>query len=197
MDRAFSSKIATDESMLPSLALGESSPATPLTTPTLGRSSPRGAVQGLQIAPDGDVWMGPRRRGLALPAPGGRAGFADAFLPCPGVAGTVAGDALGRCLVAPGCGAVRSGRCHVRGRAFLSIWMGDHAGCATIPSETCGLLLTMVSGGNIAVLTDRHPPRLEAPRPAVRINSAGSWQGAVTDDAWLCLGGSRSLRPAR
>ena len=85
-----------------------------------------GRVQGLQIAPDGDLWMARDDEILRYPRQGGEPVSRTPSFLVQGVAGTVAGDALGRCLVRRvRCRA--SGRRHVRGCAGLPIQVGDYA----------------------------------------------------------------------
>lgn len=146
-----------------------------------------GHVAGLQIAPDGDAWLALDSQVLRYPRQGGEpVSRTPSFLPqeTPGsLLATRWGD-----VWCAGCGAVRRGDALFESAPFSPPgWQ-----IAPVCDDPFGNVWAVAEDGqrrDIAVLTTRHPhgwQRLDLPAEQL----AGSWQGAVTDDAgfvWVAL----------
>lgn len=147
----------------------------------------KGRVEGLQVAPDGDVWMALDDEVLRYPRQGGEpVSRTPSFLlkedPGPLLA-TRWGD-----VWCAGCGAVR------RGDAMFEPVPSAPPGWEVTPvcDDPFGNVWAVAEDGqrrDIAVLTNQRPHGWQLlDLPANQL--AGSWQGAVTDDAgfvWVAL----------
>ncbi len=146
-----------------------------------------GHVQGLQIAPDGDAWMALDDEVLRYPRQGGEPVSRTPSFLLQGSPGSLLTTRWGDVWCA-GCGAVRRGDAMFESAPFSPLGWEITPVC----DDPFGNVWAVAEDGqrrDIAVLTDRHPhgwQRLGLPADQL----AGSWQGAVTDDAgfvWVAL----------
>lgn len=147
----------------------------------------KGRVEGLQIAPDGDVWMALDDEVLRYPRQGGEPVSRTPSFLLKGDPGPLLATRWGDVWCA-GCGAVR------RGDAMFEPTPSAPPGWEVTPvcDDPFGNVWAIAEDGqrrDIAVLTNQHPhgwQRLDLPANQL----AGSWQGTVTDDAgfvWVAL----------
>lgn len=147
----------------------------------------KGRVEGLQIAPDGDVWMALNGEVLRYPRQGGEPVSRTPSFLLKGDPGPLLATRWGDVWCA-GCGAVR------RGDAMFEPAPSAPSGWEVTPvcDDPFGNVWAIAEDGqrrDIAVLTNQRPhgwQRLDLPANQL----AGSWQGAVTDDAgfvWVAL----------
>ena len=147
----------------------------------------KGRVEGLQIAPDGDVWMALDDEVLRYPRQGGEPVSRTPSFLLKGDPGPLLATRWGDVWCA-GCGAVR------RGDAMFEPTPSAPPGWEVTPvcDDPFGNVWAVAEDSqrrDIAVLTNQRPhgwQRLDLPANQL----AGSWQGAVTDDAgfvWVAL----------
>ena len=153
-----------------------------------------GRVQGMQIAPDGDLWMARDDEVLRYPSRGGEPVSRTPSFLLQGSPGLLLATRWGDVWCA-GCGAVR------RGDAMFEAAPFSPPGWEITPvcDDPFGNVWAIADDGqrrDVAVLTNQHPHGWQLlDLPANQL--AGSWQGVVTDDAGFAWVASGGLRPAR